>query len=70
MLLFIHVGKKKETKLAEAKRRCESKQILSVWIPMKNENYFTIQLIFATILDPTTFFGTIHGPHCIISVNF
>ena len=37
---------------------------------MKNENYFTIQLIFATILDPTTFFGTIHGPHCIIPVNF
>ena len=28
---------------------------------MKNENYFTIQLIFATIYSLTALVGTIHG---------
>ena len=37
---------------------------------MKNENYFIIQLIFATILGPTTFLGTIHGSYCTILANF
>ena len=37
---------------------------------MKNENYFTIQLIFAIIFGPTTFLGTIHGSYCTILANF
>ena len=41
-----------------------------VWIPMKNENYFTIQLIFATIYGLYCTFGTIYEPHCTISTNF
>ena len=44
--------------------------LASVWIPMKNENYFIIQLIFATIYEPIALFGTIYGPHCIISATF
>ena len=37
---------------------------------MKNENYFTIQLIFATIHDLTALCGTIYETHCTISTNF
>ena len=32
--------------------------------------YFTIQLIFLTIHESTTLFGTIHGSHYTISDNF
>ena len=32
--------------------------------------YFTIQLIFLTIHESTTLFGTIHGSHYTISTNF
>ena len=44
--------------------------LASVWIPMKNKNYFTIQFILLLFMGPTTLFGTIHGPHCTISANF
>ena len=36
----------------------------------KNENYFTNQLIFATIHRLHCTFGTIHGFYCTISTNF
>ena len=40
------------------------------WIQIINENYFTIQLIFATIHDPTVLFDIIYGSYCTISTNF
>ena len=37
---------------------------------IKKSAYFTIQFIFATIHGPHCTFGTIHGSHYIILVNF
>ena len=45
-------------------------KLASVWIEMKNKNYFTIQLIFATIYDLIALDDAIHGSHCTISINF
>ena len=44
--------------------------LVSVWQRLFLPTYFTIQLIFATIYDPTPLFSTIHGYHRIISTNF
>ena len=44
--------------------------LASVWILMKNKNYFTIQLILLLFMDPVVLFGTIHGPYYTISANF
>ena len=44
--------------------------LVCVWIWMKIINYFTIQLIFATIYVFHYIFGTIYGLYCTISTNF
>ena len=46
------------------------RDLVCVWVRIKNENYFTIQFIFITIYSHTVFFGTIHESYCIISTNF
>ena len=37
---------------------------------MKNENYFTIPLIFATILDLTVLFNIIHDSTILFHLTF
>ena len=37
---------------------------------MKNENYFTILLIFATILDLAALFNIIHAPTILFHLTF
>ena len=46
------------------------RDLMCVWVRIKNENYFTIQFIFVTIYGYIVLFGTIHGSYCIISTNF
>ena len=41
-----------------------------VWVRMKNENYFTIQLIFATIYDSIVLFDTIMNPTILFQLTF
>ena len=45
-------------------------QLVCVWQKLFLPTYFTIQFIFATIHGPTALFGTIHGFHYTISINF
>ena len=46
----------------------EPTHLVCVWVRMKNENYFTIQLLL--FMNPIALFDIIHAPHCIISTNF
>ena len=41
-----------------------------VWVRMKNENYFTIQRIFATIYDSIVLFDTIMNPTILFQLTF
>ena len=41
-----------------------------VWVRMKNENYFIIQLIFATIYDSIVLFDTIMNPTILFQLTF
>ena len=41
-----------------------------VWVRMKNENYFTIQLIFATIYDSIVLFDTLMNPTILFQLTF
>ena len=41
-----------------------------VWVRMKNENYITIQLIFATIYDSIVLFDTIMNPTILFQLTF
>ena len=60
----------------QKKTKCQTHQCypnshsVCIWVRIKNENYFTIQLIFATIMGLIALFGTIYEPHCIILTNF
>ena len=62
--------KKKNKKREQVGRGLEKVVLVSVWIPIKEGNYFTNQFILLLFMDFIVFFDTIHGSYYTVLVNF